>query len=315
MYVTLFILFLIALVCMLFCHFRRKKIICRIRCMDKCQKCSLLEELAAPFGYVYHCCCGFFSSTLDAWQKTAGYTWFYDYMAPRFQMVFDALPVYFDYREKTWLIEFWKGQYGINTGAEIGIYHADRILSKREYKTTVFAAAEEKEMLPCTLRLYKNGEELARLSERHWWLTAFLPGCFSKPAELCLEASICFPDEKMCEAFCRGLCQTGFDAEKICVQGCSVSFVFHADADGHFGPLTRFHRWLSQCLNRIYCKLYIQVTKPFTCTADRILYLYYFLPVIFRRILRLHRFHRHCHKKYGCRPPKKRCCKKNCRCR
>ena len=43
-------------------------------------------------------------------------------MAPRFQMVFDALPVYFDYQKKTWLIEFWKGQYGINTGAEIGIY-------------------------------------------------------------------------------------------------------------------------------------------------------------------------------------------------
>ena len=53
----------------------------------------MLEELAAPFGYVYHCCCGFFSSTIDAWQKAAGYTWFYDYMAPRFQMVFDVLPV------------------------------------------------------------------------------------------------------------------------------------------------------------------------------------------------------------------------------
>ncbi|MDE7257641.1 MAG: DUF4474 domain-containing protein, partial [Lachnospiraceae bacterium] len=69
--------------------------------MDKCQKCSLLEQLAEPFGYAYHCRCGFFSSTLDAWQKTAGYTWLYDYMAPRFQMVFDALPIYFDYRGRT----------------------------------------------------------------------------------------------------------------------------------------------------------------------------------------------------------------------
>ena len=50
---------------MVFCHFRRKKIICRIRNMEKCEKCSLVEELAQPFGYVYHCCCGFFSSTVS----------------------------------------------------------------------------------------------------------------------------------------------------------------------------------------------------------------------------------------------------------
>ena len=110
MYAALLILLMLALLGMLFGHFRRKKLICKIRCMDKDRKCSLLEELAEPFGYVYHCCCGFFSSTVDAWQKAAGYTWFYDYMAPRFQMVFDALPVYFDYRGRTWLIEFWKGQ-------------------------------------------------------------------------------------------------------------------------------------------------------------------------------------------------------------
>ena len=133
MYVALFVLLLLALLGMLFCHFRRKKIICKIRCMEKCRKCSLLEELAAPFGYAWHCCCGFFSSTVDAWQKAAGYTWLYDYMAPRFQMVFDALPVYFDYGGRKLLIEFWKGQYGINTGADIGIYHADTILTRAEY--------------------------------------------------------------------------------------------------------------------------------------------------------------------------------------
>ncbi len=112
MYAALFVLLLLALLCMLlFGHFRRKKIICKIRGMDKEQKCSLVEELAKPYGYVYHCCCGFFSSTVDAWQKAAGYTWLYDYMAPRFQMVFDSLPVYFNYRGRTWLIEFWKGQH------------------------------------------------------------------------------------------------------------------------------------------------------------------------------------------------------------
>ena len=272
MYYALFILLLIVLFCTVFSCIRRKKVICRIKCMDKCQKCSLLEELAVPFGYAYHCRCGFFSSTTDAWQKAAGYTWLYDYMAPRFQMVFDALPVYFDYCGRTWLIELWKGQYGINTGAEIGIYHAD-----------------------------------VELSERHWWLTAFLPGCFSTPSELTLEASICFPNTQMSSAFYEGLLQAGCCREDISIQGLCICVTFCGPVSENFGPLTRFHRWLSQRLNRMYCKLFVWVTRPFVQTQDRVLYLYYFLPSCFRRLLRLHRFHRRCHRKNGCHRPK--CCR------
>ena len=50
MYAALLILLMLALLGMLFGHFRRKKLICKIRCMDKDRKCSLLEELAEPFG-------------------------------------------------------------------------------------------------------------------------------------------------------------------------------------------------------------------------------------------------------------------------
>lgn len=305
MYYALFILLLLVLFSMIFSWARRRKIICRIKCMDKCQKCSLLEELAKPFGYVYHCRCGFFSSSIDAWQKAAGYTWLYDYMAPRFQMVFDALPIYFNYRGRTWLIEFWKGQYGINTGAEIGIYHADRILSEAEYKTAFFTAADDDEMLPCSLRLCTRDDDCVKLSERHWWLTAFLPGCFSNPADLCLQTSICFPNMEMCEAFYEGLCRAGYDTNSISIQGLCLSCTFESSGPEHYNLLTRFHRLLSQLLNRMYCKLYVCITRPFVCTEDRILYLYYFLPFIFRRIFRMRRFHRHCHKKHGCRPPKR----------
>lgn len=303
MYYALFILLLLVLFCMIFSWVRRRKIICRIKCMNKCQKCSLLENLAAPFGYDYHCRCGFFSSTTDAWQKAAGYTWLYDHMAPRFQMVFDALPIYFNYRGRTWLIELWKGQYGINTGAEIGIYHADRILTEEEYKTAFFTAAEDDEMLSCSLRLCKNGADCVQISERHWWLTTFLPGFFSNPADLCLYASICFPNMEMCDAFYDGLCRKGYTASQISISGLCLSFDFCKALSEDFGLLTRFYRRLSQCLNRMSCKLYAYVTRPFIRTEDRILYLYYFLPFAFRRMLRLRRFHRRCHKKHGCKPP------------
>lgn len=309
MYAALFILLLLALVSMLLCRSRRKKIICRIRDMDKCEKCSLLEELAEPFGYVYHCCCGFFSSAMDAWQKSAGYTRLYDYMAPRFQMVFDSLPVYFNYRDRTWLIEFWKGQYGINTGAEIGIYHADRLLSEAEYRTAHFEAAGKEEMLSCSMQLCTEGGACVKISERHWWLTAFMPGVFSRPSSLCLKAAICFGGREMMEAFYQGLCRAGYPAECITVQNLCLSFTLHGPgpAPAHYSFLTRFHRRLSQCLNRMYCRLFLWVTRPFTCTEDRILFLYYYLPFCFRRLMRLRRFHRRCHRKCGCRRPK--CCR------
>lgn len=308
MYAALFILLILALICMLFGHFRRKKIICRIECMDKCRKCSLLEELAEPFGYAYHCCCGYFSSTVDAWQKAAGYTWFYDYMAPRFQMVFDSLPVYFNYDGKTWLIEFWKGQYGINTGAEIGIYHADRMLSEAEYRTALFEAVGENEMLPCSMELFEENGDFVKISERHWWLTAFIPGVFSQPSELCLKVSISFYDREMLEAFYRGLCRAGYPEEMITVRNLCLSFAFHRPLPERYGLLTRFHRRLSQCLNRIYCRLFIWMTRPFVCTEDRVLFLYYYIPFCFRKLMRLRRCHRRCHKKNGCHRPK--CCRR-----
>ena len=105
MYLLLVIFLLMALFCSVFFWWRKRRIVCRIQCMDPCQKCCKVDEIVRPFGYCYHDKYGFFSSTLDAWQREAGYTWFYDYMAPRFQMVFDSLPVYFDYNGRTWLIE------------------------------------------------------------------------------------------------------------------------------------------------------------------------------------------------------------------
>lgn len=289
MYYLFFALLLIALLGCIFFHCRRKKIICKVNHMDCCAKCALLDELVYPFGYRFHCDCGFFSSTVDAPQKTAGYTRLYDYMAPRFQMVFDALPIYFNYRGRTWLIEFWKGQYGINTGAEIGIYHADTIIPEESYNATLFSCAEKEEMLDCSFRLCRRGAECICNAERHWWLTAFLVGCFSNPADLTLESCIRFPNREMLSAFTEGLDRAGISRDCISINGLSVCFCF-CDSHDHFRPLTRFRRRFSQWKNKLFCRLYLWVTRPFVCTEDRILYLYFYLPSAFRRLLRLRRF-------------------------
>lgn len=298
MYYLLTVLLLIALLGCIFFHCRREKIICKIKGMDCCTKCSLLDELAYPFGYRFHCDCGFFSSTVDAPQKQAGYTWLYDYMAPRFQMVFDALPVYFNYRGRTWLIEFWKGQYGINTGAEIGIYHADAIIPEEDYRKTLFSCAEKEEMLDCSFQLCNFDCECISNAERHWWLTAFLVGRFSKPAELSMESCIRFPNREMLAAFVEGLERAGCQKNSISVNGLSVRFVFCENPAENFNLITRFWRRFSQWKNKLFCKLYLWVTRPFCCTEDRILCLYFYLPSAFRKLLRLRRYNKRCHRRH-----------------
>lgn len=305
MYYFLLLLLILAILCSILSYYRRKKIIRRITEMERTEKCILINELVDSFGYYYHCCPDIFSSTVNAWQKSLGYTYLYDYMAPRFQMVFDSLPVYFDYRGKTWLIQFWKGQYGINSGAEIGIYRADGIIAPEDYRTTLFTAIDEQEMLPLSFRLFYSDNSCIEMSQNHWWLTAFDVGRFSNPTELVTDNSIIFPDVDMLHAFVNGLLNAGVLADDISIRGLRVYFYFDKSPEENSTLYTRFWRKVSQWSNRNFCKLYLWFTKPFDTTEDRVLYIYYFLPFVFRRIFRLHRFDKRCHKKRHCIKKKK----------
>lgn len=260
----------------------------------------MLNELTEPLGYCYDARQDIFTSTTDAWQKRFGYGAIYDKFAPLFNMVIDSQPVYFNYDGKTWLIEFWKGQYGINTGCELGIYHADEIIPPSRRKTTLFSAVEKNEYLDMSVELIRNGKVIAIKKGRHWWQTIFSMGVFSQPEELFMKIHICFPDIEMRNAFIEGLVGAGYDVDSIFLSVChtDVSFSFCCP-HGHCGIFRKLYCCLVQHINHFYCRLYRFVTRPFTWTCDRLLYLYYYLPFCFRRMLRLRR-HKHCRKKRRC---------------
>lgn len=290
MYIILFLFLSLAIFCLILFHFKKKKIICRLRCMSPCDKYELLNELTAPFGYRYVPEQDLFTSRLDAWQKSYGYGRIYDEAAPFFNMVFDCQPVYFDYDGKTWLIEFWKGQYGISSGSEVGIYCADTIIPSEKRDSTIFHAVEPEEYLSMTTTLFHRDRPIARMNQFHWWLTSFIPGRFSRPEDLTLEVSLHFPDFEMRNAFINALHQDGYRIADInlSMYQIDVLFTFCTPARRR-SRLSRLHRRLVQCKNHLFCQLYRFVTRPFTLTCDKILYLYYYLPFIFRRTLRLKR--------------------------
>ena len=264
--------------------------------MSSKEKCELLSSLIAPFGYCYDRQTDILSSRNDAWQRKMGYTSLFDRAAVSFGMVFDYLPIYFSYQGRTWLIEFWKGQYGINIGAEIGVYYADRVLSPDEFSTAHFQAVDDTDMLPMSFCLFHNNCALAKVSKRTWWLTAFCIGRFLEPSVLGMNALLEFPDRDMAHRFYHALLEMGFDQRDVRLCGHEIQLFFGGPQDRQYSFFERLQRKWAQFCNRIFCRIYLKITAPFCVTADRLLYLYFLLPFAFRKILTPRRY-RKC-KKY-----------------
>lgn len=287
-----FYLSILILLCILFCllfHFRKNRILRRVCSMAPEKKLCLLSSLIEPAGFCYRREQDIFSSRKDAWQRRFGYRSLYDRTAPLGQMVFQCEPVYFNYGHKTWLIELWKGQYGINTGAEIGVYHADAVISPDGYKNARFQAASDEELLSMKLELWKGDRKLFEAEACHWWLTGFRMGLFSWPECLRMDVSITFPCREMADAFLQSLLDMGYDPCQVssCLQ--TVSFRFAAPRSPQPCRKLPLTCAFSQWKNRIFCRLFNRITRPFDCTLDRLLYLYYYLPAAFRRTVSIRR--------------------------
>ena len=218
-------------------------------------------------------------------------------------MIIDCEPIYFEYKNKFWLIEVWKGQYGMTVGAEIGIYYAD----KRSYEKPedlFYESVSDKERMWMRFVLRRGKRVLMKRSGYHWWLTGFLPGLCMEKRELCMEVQISFPNIDMREAFLEGLYAAGYDEEEIFVQCNLVSFCFCHPRTWQPHKYCNFFIQMKQRQNCRNCKRYEKVTRPFTRTIDKLDYLRFCFPVLYRLLIRIGkmRVFRRLHKRYKKRP-------------
>lgn len=284
-YICVSIFFIAVLISDCFLVYRKSCAVHSVRRLSMKEKVQTLSKLIEPIGFAYDSKQDIFLSRTDAWQRDYGYSSLFDRTAPFFQMVFDCEPIYFDYEGKTWMIELWKGQYGINTGCELGIYRADTLLPSSERKRFHFHAITDEEMLPVHIDFHKKGRLLFTLSKRHWWLAGFYMGLFSHPRQLQMRISIEFPSLRMARAFTDALLENNHCPDTICTDGRIVTFCFDNPTTAQ--PLQRFRIRcaLSQWKNRLLCRLYRWITRPFHKNIDRLLYLYEYLPFAFRKLL------------------------------
>lgn len=167
-------------------------------------------------GFAYDSKKDIFYSTKNAWQKNFGYTHAYDVLAPLFRMIIDTQPVRFSYNNKNWLLTFWKGQYGIVTGAEIGIYAPNK---KNINKKTIYLPVKDEEMLDMEFTLLKKRKVITMIFARHWWLAVFKLGMFNKPKHLTMDIKIIFPNTEMLEAFLKSFKKLKYKTKYYHVEG------------------------------------------------------------------------------------------------
>lgn len=286
-YLFFLIPLLLLLLFVLLLHRKKKKSILKTRSLSITEKTELLNHLVEPVGYTYNPHQDIFTSHINAPQKKFGYHTFYDFAAAFFHMVFDYETIYFDYKGRTWLIELWKGQYGINSGCELGLYYADQIVSPNDYDNTHFEAVSPKDMLTVSLELYKNTPFPALLGyhqSKHWWLTVFKLGYFSKPEDLSVYVTLTFPDYHMLSSFLEGFENT-LPQSPYQINGLRLTFPFH-ESLRQYRLSRRILRRMALTSCHFLCWLFRFITRPFANSGDKILYLYFYLPFFVRHMLK-----------------------------
>lgn len=248
-----------------------------------------LDKVMETAGYFYERLQDIFCSKLDAWQRSLGYCLLYDEAAAPLGMIIDCEPIYFNYAGRRWLIEFWKGQYDLATGCEIGVYSTSKpdINISGLFHGPLFESANDKDLLEMSLTLKKNGKKLFARKGTHWWLTGFKLGEFSEPSELTMDISITLKDKEMSNAFVEGLIDAGYYEDEITVKGNRVRLTF--DEPRTLQPFTRtdWSDWIVQGKNALVCDKYQDITGKYASIPDKINAIKKEAPKIYNKIINL----------------------------
>ena len=165
----------------------------------------------------------YYTNDKEAWQYNFGFGKIYDFVSPYILLEYDYIRVFFTYENKDWMLQMWKGQYGmVFYGGEIGIYnksHSDDGINE----WTFFNCPSEKDWLNMEMTLWHQqidgswNREFTREYDKYWWCTGFKNGHVRQEEpcnELRLEGRITFKDEEMAKLVIAGLEECGFKASE-----------------------------------------------------------------------------------------------------
>jgi len=155
------------------------------------------------------------------WMRNFGFCIEYD-------MLCYTLPIYcyntrrfkFEYDNRDWMIQIWKGNYLITNGGEVGIYNREKGKFGSYYDVV-----DDEEMLPMSLQIRHDEEVLVDMPEQpHWWVNGFKLGHrLYSPHTLQMTFTIEMPDEEMLKAFTEAIDKNVFHDVTYTVDGLKVT--------------------------------------------------------------------------------------------
>lgn len=156
-------------------------------------------------GYLFDADGNFFFTGDDPWQRNFGYNQAFDTAAPFVSIYMDTMRCKFRYKDKDWMVQFWKGQYGLAfVGAEIGVY-----TKPLDRQVDHYDAASDEDALFMSMTGYRNDQVIfSREYTKYWWCTGFIPGQleqFSDRSELAVKCRITMKDSEMLSGFVTAL--------------------------------------------------------------------------------------------------------------
>ena len=230
---------------------------------------------------------------MDSWQRKFGYFRLYDEACATFSMIIDCEPRYFNYKGVKWMIEFWKGQYGMTTGGEIGIYYTSgpNLNIPGVFNGTFYNCVKDEHRIDMSFAFRKNGNLLFTRSGYHWWLTGFKLAEFSQPSELTMDIILDLYDREMAEAFIVGLRNAGYTESEYAIRGRRVYVYF--DKPHTQQPFTRnsITVHLMQRNNRSFCDAYNHLTDAYAGTLDKLSYVKIKSPNMYNQIVHMGKPH------------------------
>lgn len=175
------------------------------------------NALLAQWGYDYDARQDVLVSRFDAWQRRYGYCRLQDEAAAACGALIHCEPVPFTFRGRRYLLGFWKGQYGLAAGAEIGLLRAEGpdLFLPGVFQGPLYRFVPDEECPAMTLTLFKGEKVLFGLEARHWRLAGFRPGLFARAEDLVLRASLTFPSQEMAQAVYSALLDAGYTPYEI----------------------------------------------------------------------------------------------------
>lgn len=254
---------------------------------DEPERILELNQEIKPFGFAYMESQDIFYSLLNPWQRELGYCRLYDEASAALSMIIDCEPIPFEYGGRRWLIEFWKGQYCMNTGGEVGIYYTSgpNLNIPGLFNGTFYFCPKDEECINMSFVLRKKGNILFAREGYHWWLTGFKLGEFSKPSELSMDIFMELYDKRMANAFVEALKKAGYTEDEYRVLGNKVRVRF--DKPHTKQPLSRtsFTDFIMQRNNEYWCNSYNYLTSAYTNTIDKLEILRSESPDMYKRVM------------------------------